>query len=312
MPSSSSIRASLALSFTISSIVPSADAFACSSVKTQSYHLQKSFSALKYRSLHHGPDIEPLTDIEKLGSDFTKMSKDRIDRFGPGDFDQYADFPSDQFDGGDSEMGLSGDGSVGLRKLGRDVSPHLARTLSAKIQSEKSECEAGTSMSYVDELLQANPEMDKVRAQQLENWATQKEIALANRHMHEKIEATLASDQSDDYEGVAVFSNLVEAGDDLEGTITLKSPINGVARHDIMLKNPYIGFARFRAAFAGEACSEWSVIPSDGYLKQKEETHFAVTFKPQNPGVSVGYLVIETEDFKKTWRVVGSTGEYEF
>ena len=61
------------------------------------------------------------------------------------------------------------------------------------------------------------------------------------------------------------------------------------------LKNPYIGFARFRAAFAGEACSEWSVIPSDGYLKQKEETHFAVTFKPQNPGVSVGYLVIETE-----------------
>eukprot|EP00985_Skeletonema_marinoi_P019385 scaffold11093_cov120-Skeletonema_marinoi.AAC.1 len=39
----------------------------------------------------HGPDVQPLTDMEKQGVDFTKMPKDKLDRFGPGNFDQYAD-----------------------------------------------------------------------------------------------------------------------------------------------------------------------------------------------------------------------------
>jgi len=73
-----------------------------------------------------------------------------------------------------------------------------------------------------------------------------------------------------------------------------------------------MGFAKFRAGFVGDAIYDWSVTPSDGYLKQREETHFAVSFNPRNPGVSSGYFVVETEDFKMTWKVVGSTGEYEF
>ena len=62
----------------------------------------------------------------------------------------------------------------------------------------------------------------------------------------------------------------------------------------LQLKNPYMGYAKFRAAFAGDASDNWLVTPSDGVLKQNEDTHFAVTFRPQHPGVSSGYLVIET------------------
>lgn len=302
---------SIALSFVIAG-TPSSDAFSSSNIKTRStsyYH--SSSTELKYRSLHHGPDVEPPSDHEKLGPDSTKMSKDKIDRFGPGGFEQFADFP-DQFDGGDSEMGLSGDGNVGLKNLGREESPHLARTFTAKIHSEESYQQGVASMSYEDELLQANPGMDQVRARQLENWATQQEIALANRYMNERSQESYGSDEGYFYEDTEDLSTPVEAGDDLEGTITLKAPINRVARHDIMLKNPFMGFAKSRAAFVGDACSEWSVTPSDGFLKQNEATHFAVCFKPHSPGISMGHLVIETEDFKKTWKVVGSTGEYEF
>jgi hypothetical protein len=68
-----------------------------------------------------------------------------------------------------------------------------------------------------------------------------------------------------------------------------------------------MGFADFRAAFTADTPSEFSVEPSEGSLKQKDDTNFLVKFKAQKPGVVEGYLVIETEDFKKTWKVVGST-----
>ena len=199
MYSQSSTIVSIALSMATST-VPSAVAFSHSNIKICTYHRQHSFTELKYRSLHHGPDVEPPTDIEKLGYDFTKMSKDKIDRYGPGDFNQFVDFPSDQFDGGDSDMGLSGDGTIGLKKLGRDVSPHLAKTLAAKVISEESNQEAISRTSYADELLQANPGMDEVRAQQLENWATQKEIALSNRFMNEKTRVNCGSYETDVFE----------------------------------------------------------------------------------------------------------------
>lgn len=40
---------------------------------------------------------------------------------------------------------------------------------------------------------------------------------------------------------------------------------------------------------------------------QREDTNFVIKFRPTSMGVSEGYLVIETEDFKKTWKLVGST-----
>jgi hypothetical protein len=75
----------------------------------------------------------------------------------------------------------------------------------------------------------------------------------------------------------------------------------------ILVQNQFMGFADFRAAFTPETGNEWTIEPSQGSLTAKEDTNFIVRFKPQGPGVKEGYLVIETEDFKKTWKVVGST-----
>lgn len=296
------------ISFALSSAIsfdPLIDAFApplkCS---------RASATELKYRSLHHGPDIEPLSDEEKLGAEHTKMNKDEIHSYGPGDFAQYQDpHSSHYFDGGDSEMGLAGDGNIGLRKFGSDVSPHMARTLTAKMDQAAVE-----RSSYADELLQNNRDMDAVRAQQLENWATQREIASANKYMYEQRHQYSQNgyEYGDVDEIEAQFAHPVELGDEIEGTIALRAVINGVAVHDIMLYNLYMGFANFRATLVGNDFGEWSVTPSDGVLKQNEATQFTVRYNPHSAGVSNAYLVIETEDFKKTWKLVGSTGEYEF
>mmetsp|Transcript_11701 Transcript_11701/g.20751 ORF Transcript_11701/g.20751 Transcript_11701/m.20751 type:complete len:152 (+) Transcript_11701:190-645(+) len=118
---------SLALSLTISP-APLAGAFSHTNTKAHIFkRTQVSSTELKYRSLHDGPDVEVelLSATEKQGADSTKMDKDRIDRYGPEDFSQYADTTStNMFDGGNSEIGLTsdGDGNVGLHKLGRDVS----------------------------------------------------------------------------------------------------------------------------------------------------------------------------------------------
>lgn len=138
-----------------------------------------------------------------------------------------------------------------------------------------------------------------------------------------------------------MFAYPIEAGENIDGLITLTAAVNQVAAHNIMvcifatyisftciaslysqalhslhtelqLKNEYMGFAKFRAGFVGNESNEWSVAPSDGYLKQSEPTNFLLTYNPHSHGSSTAYFVVETEDFKKTWKVVGSTGEYEF
>ena len=68
-----------------------------------------------------------------------------------------------------------------------------------------------------------------------------------------------------------------------------------------------MGFADFRAAFTSDTPNVFTIEPQEGSLRQKEDTEFLLKFKAQSPGVVEGYLVIETEDFKKTWKVVGST-----
>merc|ERR1711982_62901 len=91
---------------------------------------------------------------------------------------------------------------------------------------------------------------------------------------------------------------------DIEGVIELTSAINRVATHDLYLRNPYMGFADFRAAFTADTPLDWTIEPVEGSLKQREDTHFTVKFKPQGPGTVQGYLVIERgfqEDLACSW-----------
>jgi len=80
-----------------------------------------------------------------------------------------------------------GDGQSGLRQFGYDVSPHLASTMAARYSSAYDEVETSQTagMSYADEMMHSKPSMDEIRAVQLQNWATQQEIASANRYMNE-------------------------------------------------------------------------------------------------------------------------------
>jgi hypothetical protein len=68
-----------------------------------------------------------------------------------------------------------------------------------------------------------------------------------------------------------------------------------------------MGFSDFRAAFTPGTPMDWTVTPGEGSLNGRAGTDFIVRFRPQNPGTTEGYLVIDTEDDKWTYKLIGST-----
>ena len=48
------------------------------------------------------------SSMEDINTDKMKMDKDQIDRYGVGSWDDYVEF--EEFDGGDGQMGVAGDG----------------------------------------------------------------------------------------------------------------------------------------------------------------------------------------------------------
>mmetsp|Transcript_20538 Transcript_20538/g.38431 ORF Transcript_20538/g.38431 Transcript_20538/m.38431 type:complete len:308 (+) Transcript_20538:88-1011(+) len=255
-----------------------------------------------------GPDPNPVPEDESREA--TRMKDEDIDRAGPGSWDSYVEF--NEFDGGDGQMGVAGDGNSKLEKF--DMSEMAkSKTMSAKNAW-------GTNTGYADTLRDRG--IDTQRAQQLENWHNQQEVLnqrKTQRFMTEQYDQVATDD--DNWRNLASFGvertqdfdldqtfGSVTVADKIEGTIELNGRMNGpYATYEFGLKNPFMGFADFRAAFTPETPKEFTVEPSEGALRQKEETNFIVKFKAQNPGVVEGYLVIETEDFKKTWKVVGAT-----
>ncbi|KAL3791149.1 hypothetical protein HJC23_000569 [Cyclotella cryptica] len=260
----------------------------------------------------NAPDSSPEPETESREA--TKMAKDQIQSYGPGSFEGFVDF-SNEFDGGDGQMGVAGDGNNKLERM--DAVPQLA---TSKMMSAKNAW--GTSTGYADSLRSQNPKMDTARAQQLENWANQREVRAKNLQLKQMSDSfdQVQTSAEEDWRQLAKFGverndnfdldetfGPVTPGNTIDGVIELVTAVNRVATYDLMLRNPFMGFADFRAAFTSDTPMDWSVEPTQGSLKQKEDTHFVVKFKPQGPGGTQGYLVIETEDFKKTYQVVGST-----
>ena len=66
-----------------------------------------------------------------------------------------------------------------------------------------------------------------------------------------------------------------------------------------------MGYSDFRARFTADTGGDWTVEPTEGSLNGRKDTHFTVKYRPQNPGTTSGYLVIETEDDKWTYQVTG-------
>jgi len=67
-----------------------------------------------------------------------------------------------------------------------------------------------------------------------------------------------------------------------------------------------MGFSDFRARIYPGENKDWTIEPAEGSLNGRQDTEFTLKFRPQNPGVSEAYLVIDTEDDKWTWQLFGS------
>ncbi|CAJ1954542.1 unnamed protein product [Cylindrotheca closterium] len=242
----------------------------------------------------------------------SQMKEEDKDRYGVGSWDSYVEF--DEFDGGDGQMGVAGDGNKKLESF------DMSSMAKSKMMSAKNAW--GTSTGYADSLVEKG--VDSARAQQLENWHNQQEVLKsknAQKWSVNQYDTPTAEKDDDNWRQLSSFGvernqdfdlneefGQVEASSDLEGTIEITARMGGApAVHEFGLKNQFMGFADFRAAFTAESGSEWTIEPAEGSLMSKEDTPFIVRFRPQGPGLSEGYLVIETEDFKKTWKVVGST-----
>lgn len=244
------------------------------------------------------------------------MSKGEIQSFGPGNFADYVEF--EEFDGGDGQMGVAGDGQKGLDKSDFETQSVMKTMDNSRQRSAKNAW--GTSTGYAQKLVSEG--VDTARAQQLENWHNQREVKARQKQqqyiteqfdqIEENAEAdwrTLAKfgvERNSDFDMNDTFGEVTEASGDLEGTIELVSRTGGIGYHEFSLKNPYMGFADFRAAFTAGTSPGFTITPTEGAL-QKEPTEFQVKYRADSMGVVETNLVIETEDFKKVWKVIGST-----
>jgi hypothetical protein len=75
----------------------------------------------------------------------------------------------------------------------------------------------------------------------------------------------------------------------------------------LQFKNNFMGFADFRARLTSDSMGGFDVNPNEGSCS-KTPTDLTVRFMPQSMGVSEATLVIETEDQKDTYKLIGTTG----
>lgn len=270
----------------------------------------------------YAPDPDAVPELET--HEATDMDKSKVDRGGVGDWEGYVEFGD--FDGGDGQMGVLGDGNAGLEKFGDDYQATVVNKQNADLQQVRQETSKtrsakiawGTNTGYGDRL--RNEGVDTSRAQQMENWANQRDLHARNRQNEAMAANDEVSNHDEDWRMLAKFGadrvsdvdydeafGNVEVGGEVVGTVEMKSSMNRVETHTISLKNPYMGFADYRASLTYDSSPDFSVSPNEGSLS-KEPVEFVIKFKPSSPIVHAqAFLVIETEDFKKSWRFLGST-----
>jgi len=286
--------------------------------------------AIKGRLDDLSKDITPTDESKKANPerdsyDFNKMDKEEVDRYGPGNLEDFVDF--EEYDGGDGQMGVAGDGKAGLEKIGEDTEETVVKARSAKQVGFKSRERSaknawGTSTGYADQLRDQG--VDTAKAQMLENWQNQNNVKArrkAARFETDEFDA-VASDKMEDEDWRKLGSFGIErneefdldetfgevlAGDTIEEEKVLTARMGGTDFTEIKLANQFMGFADFRASFTASSSSEFEVEPTEGAMS-KDPVNFIIRFKPGGPELQTGILVIETEDFKKTWNFVGKTG----
>ncbi|KAL7563247.1 hypothetical protein ACA910_015739 [Epithemia clementina (nom. ined.)] len=241
--------------------------------------------------------------------DANKLEKDQVDRYGVGSWDSFVDF--NEFDGGDGQMGVAGDGKQGLDAEWDEKSIAKSRSMSAKVAW-------GKSTGYADQLREQGVETS--RAQQMENWMNQQELQkmrTEQRYMTEVFDNKVASAE-EDWRQLSKFGVERNQKFDLDQTLGAVTPGSTIYHHiqlqarlnrpeifEFNILNSFMGYSDFRARFTPETGADWTVEPAEGSLNGKTGVDFTVKYRPSNPGTSTGYLVIQTEDDKWTFQVTG-------
>jgi len=208
-------------------------------------------------------------------------------------------------------MGVAGDGKAGLDKEW-DGAAEMAKS---KTMSAKNAW--GKSTGYAETLIEQG--MEASRAQQMENWRNQREVK-AQRDEHRWMTDEFDNKPDEDWRSLSTFGGEqvsdkdldAELGEvqvgDITGTIELSGRINQAQVHEFSLKNSFMGFSDFRARFTQMTSpADWSVSPTEGSLNGRgDPTQFMVKFRPSAPALSEGYLVVETEDDKWTYKLMGT------
>jgi hypothetical protein len=203
--------------------------------------------------------------------DATKMKKADVANFGVGAWDTYVEF--NEFDGGDGQMGVAGDGSTSLETF------DTTEVVKSKSMSAKNAW--GTNSGYGDSLRDQG--MDTARAQQLENWANQQEVLNQRKAQRSMTDDFDAVDADENWRELAKFgverntaTNLDEefgavAAGDIEGTIEVTAGMTGAAAvHEFGIRVSLLLLiaSRARTKFV---CVDYFLIQP--FLPSKESVH---------------------------------------
>lgn len=157
---------------------------------------------------------------EEVDTASMNLGKEQIDRYGVGSWDEYVEF--NEFDGGDGQMGVAGDGQKGLEKEWKGA----AEMAKSKTMSAKNAW--GKSTGYADKLIEKG--IEATRAQQMENWMNQQEVRAArNQHRYLTEEFDVKTDE--DWRNLSTYNSGRNQENDLDAEFGAVTPGATVYHH---------------------------------------------------------------------------------
>eukprot|EP00640_Fibrocapsa_japonica_P001537 CAMPEP_0113935920 /NCGR_PEP_ID=MMETSP1339-20121228/2941_1 /TAXON_ID=94617 /ORGANISM="Fibrocapsa japonica" /LENGTH=383 /DNA_ID=CAMNT_0000938215 /DNA_START=61 /DNA_END=1212 /DNA_ORIENTATION=+ /assembly_acc=CAM_ASM_000762 len=272
--------------------------------------------------------------------------QEQTNNHGPVDYRGFTDKGDSDFDGGDGQVGVVGDGKNNMEEF--DRSQVIKASSIVKESKQRQRNAWGTSTGYAEKLKDqgmtkinkyGEDEM-KVRRQQLENWSNQQELKRAQnavvREMAamEGIDPALANQRSSkDY-----FGGFSKAQEEEEAWNVYKpetkvdessfGPVDAGTRPvraeysvrtspgkrtaiDVELKNIVMTYQDYRAAFTPDTSPNFDVQNGVGTMEKRGGAPTMLQIGYTAAGVSaeeVGTLVVDTEEFKWVFKITGSTG----
>ena len=231
--------------------------------------------------------------------------------YGPTNYEGFID--ADGFDGGDGQVGVVGDGKNHMEEF--DMSAEDSKGVKGgrklnQMGGRESKLNAknawGTTTGYADELAKRGMvEIDEYgedklarRRQQLENWRNQEELRMKKDHQM----AELASLQGKEYRHFNHGSYLQQFDNGPKDEVSSEQ-VTGMTAGD-----EFSTYADFTAGFTAGSSSAVTVEPTHGTLNRRagDPQEFVIKFQPTDYADSYdATLVIETEDMKQTYEIIG-------